>query len=120
MRPQPRGYDSVIGEDAELSGGERQRVSIARAVLLDPPVLVLDEATSASDAGNEVAIQDALSRFAVGRTVLVIAHRLETIMHADRILVMEGGAMTEQGTHAQLLAQGGRYARLWAKSEQPR
>ena len=116
----PRGYDSVIGEDAELSGGERQRVSIARAVLLDPPVLVLDEATSASDAGNEVAIQDALSRFAVGRTVLVIAHRLETIMHADRILVMEGGAMTEQGTHAQLLAQGGRYARLWAKLEQPR
>lgn len=110
----PRGYDSVVGEDAELSGGERQRVSIARAVLLDPPVLVLDEATSAADAGNEVAIQEALSRFAAGRTVLVIAHRLATVMHADRILLLDHGAICEQGTHAQLLAQGGRYARLWA------
>ncbi|MGC8045152.1 ATP-binding cassette domain-containing protein, partial [Salmonella enterica] len=85
----PRGYDSVVGEDAQLSGGERQRVSIARAVLLDPPILVLDEATAAADASNEVAIQDALSRFAQGRTLLVIAHRLDTIMHADRILVLE-------------------------------
>lgn len=110
----PRGYDSVIGEDAALSGGERQRVSIARAVLLDPPVLVLDEATSAADAGNEVAIQDALSRFAQGRTVLVIAHRLDTVMHADRILLLADGAIAEQGTHAQLLAQGGYYARLWS------
>lgn len=110
----PRGYDSVIGEDAQLSGGERQRLSIARAVLLDPPVLVLDEATAAADAGNEIAIQGALSRFAQGRTVMVIAHRLDTVMHADRILVVEGGAVVEQGRHAQLLAQGGRYARLWA------
>ncbi|NVD98666.1 ABC transporter ATP-binding protein [Massilia sp. BJB1822] len=111
----PRGYDSVVGEDAQLSGGERQRVSIARAVLLDPPILVLDEATAAADAGNEVAIQDALSRFAQGRTLLVIAHRLDTVMQADRVLVLDGGAIVEQGSHAQLLAQEGRYARLWAQ-----
>ncbi len=109
----PRGYDSVVGEDAQLSGGERQRVSIARAVLLDPPILVLDEATAAADASNEVAIQDALSRFAQGRTLLVIAHRLDTIMHADRILVLEDGAIVEQGNHTSLLAEQGRYARLW-------
>ncbi|MEF2269363.1 ABC transporter ATP-binding protein [Janthinobacterium sp. LS2A] len=110
----PRGYDSVIGEDAQLSGGELQRVSIARAVLLDPSVLVLDEATAAADAENEVAIQDALSRFAQGRTLLVIAHRLDTVMHADNIVVVENGAIAEQGSHAGLLAHEGRYAQLWA------
>ena len=109
----PRGYDAVIGEDAQLSGGELQRVSIARAVLLDPSVLVLDEATAAADAENEVAIQDALSRFAQGRTLLVIAHRLDTIMHADHIVVVENGAIVEQGSHAGLLADKGRYAQLW-------
>ena len=110
----PRGYDSVIDEDAQLSGGEQQRVSIARAVLLDAPVLVLDEPTAAADAESEAAIQQALSRLANGRTLLVIAHRLDTVMHADQILVVEGGAIRERGRHAELLALGGRYARLWA------
>jgi ATP-binding cassette, subfamily B, bacterial IrtA/YbtP len=110
----PRGYNSVIGEDAQLSGGEQQRVSIARTILLDPPILVLDEATAAADAESEVAIQEALSRFAKGRTLLVIAHRLDTVMHADRILVIENGAIHEQGDHASLLARKGRYAQLWA------
>ncbi|WP_321347956.1 ABC transporter ATP-binding protein [Halopseudomonas oceani] len=111
----PRGYDSVIGEDGQLSGGERQRISVARAVLLDPPVLVLDEATAAADAQNEVALQNALSDFARGRTLLVIAHRLDTIMHADRILVLEDTRIVEQGTHEQLLQRNGRYAQLWIK-----
>ncbi|MBK5649485.1 MAG: ATP-binding cassette domain-containing protein, partial [Acinetobacter sp.] len=109
----PRGYDSVVGEDALLSGGEQQRISIARAVLLDSPILILDEATAAADAENEVAIQDALSKFAKGRTLLVIAHRLDTIMHADHIVVVENGSIAEQGTHQQLLAFNGRYAKLW-------
>ncbi|MDN2678780.1 ABC transporter ATP-binding protein [Janthinobacterium sp. SUN033] len=115
----PRGYDSVIGEDAQLSGGELQRVSIARAVLLDPSVLVLDEATAAADAENEVAIQDALSRFARDRTLLIIAHRLDTVMHADNIVVVENGAIVEQGSHAGLLADKGRYAQLWALGGYP-
>ncbi len=109
-----RGYDSVVGEDALLSGGEQQRLSIARAVLLDPPVLVLDEATAAADAESEAAIQDALSRFAQGRTLLVIAHRLDTVMHADQILLLDEGKVREQGRHAELLARQGLYARLWA------
>lgn len=111
----PRGYDSVIGEDAQLSGGEQQRLSIARAVLLDPPVLVLDEATAAADAESEVAIQEALSRFAEGRTLLVIAHRLDTVMHVDQIIVLDNGTVHEQGSHQQLLARKGLYARLWAQ-----
>ena len=109
----PRGYESVVGEDAQLSGGEAQRVSIARAVLLDAPVLVLDEATAAADAESEAAIQEALSQFAQGRSLLVIAHRLDTVMHANRILVLDEGALVEQGSHTELLAHGGLYARLW-------
>lgn len=109
----PRGYDSVVGEDAHFSGGEQQRLSIARAVLLDPPVLVLDEATAAADAESQVAIQEALARFSQGRTLLVIAHRLDTVMHAERIVVLDNGRFREQGRHSQLLEQGGLYARLW-------
>jgi len=111
----PHGYDSVVGEDAQLSGGELQRVSIARALLLDPPVLVLDEATAAADADNEVKLQQALSAFAHGRTLVVIAHRLDTVMNADQILVIDNGTLCEQGRHDELLALNGRYARLLAQ-----
>jgi len=117
IRALPRGYDSVVGEDAQFSGGERQRVSIARAVLLDAPLLVLDEPTAAADAASEIAIQDALSRLASDRTLLVIAHRLDTVMHADQIVVLDAGTIAERGTHAQLLARGGRYAALWAAGD---
>ncbi len=111
----PQGYQTAVGErGVTLSGGQRQRLSIARAVLKDPPVLVLDEATSAVDNETEVAIQRSLARIVQGRTTLVIAHRLSTIRHADQIVVMEAGQITERGTHGDLLALGGTYARLWA------
>jgi ATP-binding cassette, subfamily B, bacterial IrtA/YbtP len=113
IRALPRGYDSVVGEDAVLSGGEAQRVSIARALLADAPVLVLDEATAFADPESEAAIQDALSELAGGRTLLVIAHRLSTITGADRIVVLDDGRVAESGTHERLLAAGGRYARMW-------
>ncbi len=113
----PRGYDSVYGEDAQLSGGEAQRVAIARTLLLDPPVLVLDEPTSAADAVSERAVQDALSTLTVSggrpRTVLVIAHRLDSVTGADAILVLAGGRLVEHGRHPELLAAGGHYADLW-------
>lgn len=109
----PHGLDSVLGAQIQLSGGERQRVAIARALLADTPILVLDEATAFADPDSEAAIQDALSTLAVGRTVLVIAHRLHTIVNADQIVVMEAGRIVEKGRHADLLTAGGLYARLW-------
>ncbi|WP_282776275.1 MULTISPECIES: ABC transporter ATP-binding protein [unclassified Nocardia] len=109
----PRGYDSVIGVDAHLSGGEAQRISIARALLADTPVLVLDEATAFADPESEAAVQDALSRLVSGRTLLVIAHRLHTIRGADRIVVLSHGRVVEAGRHRELLAAGGAYARMW-------
>lgn len=109
----PRGYDSVVGRDAKLSGGEAQRVSIARALLADTPVLVLDEATAYADPECEAEIQQALSALSVGRTVLVIAHRLETIVGAHQIVVLDRGRVVERGTHTDLLDRDGVYARMW-------
>ena len=97
-----------------LSGGQRQRVAIARALLRDAPVLLLDEATSALDTASERLVQDALDHLSRGRTTLVIAHRLSTIRNADKIVVMESGRVVEQGSHDQLMAKGGAYARLVA------
>jgi len=114
IRALPQGYDTLIGERGEkLSGGQRQRISIARAVLKDPPILILDEATSSVDNETEAAIQRSLERISVGRTTLVIAHRLSTVRGADRIHVMEGGRIVESGTHDELAGGHGLYAGLW-------
>ncbi|MDT9684231.1 ABC transporter ATP-binding protein [Streptomyces sp. TRM76323] len=111
----PEGLDTVVGErGTRLSGGQRQRLAIARALVRDPRVLVLDEATSALDSRSEALVQEALARLVAGRTVFVVAHRLSTVRNADRIVVMDRGRVQETGTHAELLARGGAYARLQA------
>ena len=110
------GLDARVGErGVKLSGGQRQRIAIARVILKDAPILVLDEATSALDSEVEAAIQDSLTSLMAGKTVIAIAHRLSTIAAMDRLIVMDRGRFAEQGNHAELLAAGGLYARLWAR-----
>ena len=111
-----KGYEARVGErGVKLSGGQRQRIALARVMLKDAPILLLDEATSALDSEAEAAIQNTLYGMMTGKTVIAIAHRLSTIAQMDRIIVMENGRVTEDGTHTSLLAQGGQYAKFWAR-----
>ncbi|MGX8705805.1 MAG: ABC transporter ATP-binding protein, partial [bacterium] len=110
----PKGVDTVIGTDGtHLSGGEQQRVALARAILKDAPIIVLDEATAFADPENEALIQRALKRLTKGRTVVMIAHRLSTVVGADNIIVLDSGRVSEQGTHEQLVQANALYARMW-------
>ena len=111
----PKGADTLIGtEGTYLSGGEQQRIALARAILKDAPIVVLDEATAFADPENEALIQKAFSALMKGRTVLMIAHRLSTVVGADRIVVLDRGRVAEQGTHEELVQAGGLYSRMWA------
>lgn len=114
----PKGYDSILGQDVQFSGGENQRLAIARAFLADPPVLVLDEPTAHADPLSERALQKAISNLTKNRTVVVIAHRLQSIIHADQIVVMDKGQIVEKGKHLELLAQNGLYAQLWNTAQE--
>ena len=115
----PQGMDTLIGtEGTWLSGGEQQRIALARAILKDAPIVVLDEATAFADPENEALIQKAFARLTKGRTVIMIAHRLSTVAGADRILVLDKGRVAEEGTHSELTATGGLYARMWADYNQ--
>ncbi len=112
----PNGYDTVIGEGGgTLSGGEKQRVSIARAILKDAPIVLLDEATASVDPDNEAYIQQAITEMVKGKTLVVIAHKLTSITRADQILVIDNGEIAEKGTHSELVGKNGAYADLWKK-----